>query len=213
MAISTYSELQTAVGNWLDRADLTARIPEFIALAEAQMNRGLRVRQMVGRSVASLSTAFSELPPTYLEAKSMIAGDGSRTWPLYPLAPEVADELATDWEVGQPQFYAVVGPELRLHPSPDKAYTVELTFYRRIPALSVGNSSNWVLDEAPDAYLYGALLQAAPYLRDGEGAAVWNAGYAAALDDLRRADRTKAGRLRTEAGLAISSGYSIRTDI
>ena len=43
MAISTFAELKTAAANWLDRSDLTDRIPEFIALAEARFNRILRI--------------------------------------------------------------------------------------------------------------------------------------------------------------------------
>ena len=46
MAINTYSTLQTAVANWLDRNDLTDRVPEFISLAEATFNRVLRLRAM-----------------------------------------------------------------------------------------------------------------------------------------------------------------------
>jgi len=213
MAISSFNELQTAVANWLDRADLTARIPEFIALAEAQMNRRLRVRRMVGRSTASISTAFVALPTNYLEAKAVTAAEGATLWSLDPVPAETAAELASDTATGRPQFYAVVGDELRLHPPPDRAYTIEITFYGRIPALSISNTSNWVLAEAPDAYLYGALLQAAPYLRDGEAAAFWNAGYAGALDALSAADRTKAGLLRVEPGLSQSRSYCIRTDI
>src|SRR5262245_10780943 len=67
MAISTYSELQTAVANWLNRTDLTERIPEFVALAEAQMNRRLRVRQMVTRAEATLASAFVDVPSDMLE--------------------------------------------------------------------------------------------------------------------------------------------------
>ena len=52
MAIGTYAELQTAVANWLDRDDLTDRIPEFIALAEAKMNRNLRISLMENVSTA-----------------------------------------------------------------------------------------------------------------------------------------------------------------
>ena len=53
MAISTFQELQDGVSNWLDRSDLSARFPEFITLAEAQMYRMLRIRLMEGRYTAS----------------------------------------------------------------------------------------------------------------------------------------------------------------
>ena len=67
MAISTYSDLQAAVGNWLNRTDLTDRVPDFIALSEAQMNRRLRVRQMVTRAEAILAGEFVDAPSDMLE--------------------------------------------------------------------------------------------------------------------------------------------------
>ena len=67
MAISTKAELHTAVANWLNRSDLTDRIPEFIALAEAQLNRNLRTREMLVRKTSPLATQYVNLPPDYLE--------------------------------------------------------------------------------------------------------------------------------------------------
>ena len=61
MAISNYSELQTAVANWLDRDDLTARIPEFIALAEARFNRVLRLRSMEAKYTANTPEIYDRL--------------------------------------------------------------------------------------------------------------------------------------------------------
>ena len=57
MAIGTYAELQTAVANWLDRGDLTERIKEFIGLAEARMNRVLRLQLMVNVDTTTLGGA------------------------------------------------------------------------------------------------------------------------------------------------------------
>ena len=210
MAITTYADLQAAIADWLDRADLTLRIKDFIALAEAQMNRGLRVRRMVSRSTASVDGGFAELPSDYLQAIALRL-DGER---LAPAPPEViADYRSASDSPGKPRVFAIVGGELQFFPSPDRAYDVELTYHAKIPALSVSNPSNWVLAEAPDAYLYGALLQAAPYLRDNEAAQVWNAGFTAALDGLRMADRTPAGLLRVEPSLREQRAYSVTTDL
>ena len=57
MAIGTYAELQTAVANWLDRGDLTERVKEFIDLAEARMNRVLRLQLMVSIDTTTLGGA------------------------------------------------------------------------------------------------------------------------------------------------------------
>jgi len=60
MAISTFAELKTAAANWLDRSDLTDRIPEFIALAEARFNRILRIRDMETVSTSISTVAGNE---------------------------------------------------------------------------------------------------------------------------------------------------------
>lgn len=198
MAITTYAELQAAVADWLDRADLTLRIKDFIALAETHMNRSLRVRRMVSRSSATVESEFAELPSDYLQTIALSL-DRER---LDPAPPEViADAKTLSDATGKPRVFAVVGGELQLFPAPDRAYEAQLTYHAKIPALSVSNPTNWLLTEAPDAYLYGALLQAAPYLRDNEAAQVWSAGFAGALDGLRAADRTAAGKLRVEPSL------------
>ena len=68
MAISNYAELQTATANWLDRTDLTARIPEFIDLAESTFNRTIRNRQMITKNDSySLDGRYVNLPTDTLE--------------------------------------------------------------------------------------------------------------------------------------------------
>lgn len=202
MAISTYAELQSAIADWLDRADLGPRILEFIALAEAQLNRTLRVRRMLARSAASLDAAYTDLPDDFLQAVALRL-DGGRA--LEPLpAEELARLRARSDAPGRPRAFGVQGDELELYPTPDRAYDATLLYYARTPALSVASPSNWILTEHPDAYLYGALVQAAPYLKDGPALAMFNAGYEAALEAIRAAERTAAARLQTEIGAELS---------
>jgi hypothetical protein len=199
MSLSTYSDLQTSAAGWLERDDLTDRIPDFVTLAEAQMNRSLRVRKMVARSTATLADEFSAVPTDYLQPIQFICTDGSTTWEIDPTPLEsIAAYKAQSTQTGKPRFYAVVGGEFQFYPAPDASYDAALTYYQQIPALSDAEPSNWVLANHPDAYLYGTLLQAAPYLRDAEQTAVWGQLYTAALDAIRTAERTLAGKLRTE---------------
>ena len=213
MAISTYSELQTAVANWLDRTDLTSRIPEFIALAEAAMNRQLRVRRMVSRATATISDAFSAVPSDYLEAKSLVLSDGSTTWAPDPAAPETIDDYATLGQTGQPLFFAIIGDEIRYYPAPDRSYTATLTYYAKPTALSDANTSNWILASHPDAYLYGALLAAGPFLRD-DATSTYAQLYQAAMDAITGSEKTLVGPLRTDVARALPrTSWNIRTDI
>jgi hypothetical protein len=215
MAISTYSELQTAVANWLNRTDLTDRIPEFIALAEAQMNRRLRVRQMVTRAEAALASEFVDAPQDMLEPiRLTLEISESDIRMLQYLAPErLLAEKVGIVSSAEPAFYSMVGGSLQLLPMPDTTYTSELTYYARIAPLA-SNSTNWLLSAYPDAYLYGALLQAAPYLVDDERTVTWGTMFQAALNDIQMSNRVPAGNARTEvAGLVGRQSFNINAGV
>ena len=215
MAISTYSDLQTAVGNWLNRADLTDRIPEFIALAEAQMNRRLRVRQMVTRAEAALAGEFVDVPVDMLEPIQLVLEiSESDVRLLQYLAPErLLAEKAGIVASGEPELYTVVGGSLQLLPSPGITYTGELTYYAKIPPLAA-NATNWLLAAYPDAYLYGALVQAAPYLMDDERTVTWGTMFQAALSDIQMSNRVAGGKARNDlAGLVGKPAFNMNTGL
>lgn len=193
MAISTYTELKSAVADWLNRDDLTSVIPTFISLAEAGMERVLRTRKMLVRSTAPLDTQYSAVPADFLEIRSMKL---TSTSPIQPMFAETIESLddrdATDSAPGRPMYFSVVGNQIRVHPTPDATYTAELAYYAKLDKLSDSVSTNWILSQHPDAYLYGALLQASPYLKDDERTAVWSNLYVASIEAMRTADERAA---------------------
>jgi hypothetical protein len=203
------------VANWLDRTDLTSRVPEFIALAEAQMNRRLRVRQMVTRAEAALATEFVETPADMLEPiqLSLELSEGDVRLIQY-LAPErLLAEKAGGVTSGEPEFYSIVGGSLQLLPMPAAAYTGELAYYAKIPALA-SSATNWLLSAYPDAYLYGALVQTAPYLVEDERVATWGAMFQAALNDIQTSNRVAGGKARTDvAQLVGHPSFNINTGV
>lgn len=185
--ISTYNDLKNAVADWLNRADLETAIPGFVALAEAQAGRRLRVRQMLRRATGVLDGARIALPSDFLAMRTVLL----RTVPPVPLAyvtPPQADGMRAAGP-GRPAFHTLLGHEVELLPVPDARYTVEIAYYARIPSLSEAVPANWLLAEAPDVYLYGTLLQSAPYLRDDERVATWAGLYERAVSDLEGADQ------------------------
>lgn len=196
MSISTYAELQAAVANWLDRGDLSARVPEFIVLAEAQMNRLLRARGATGRSTATVGAEFAALPADFAQAISLRVATGSDWEELSPSDQATMSGYAA--ATGRPRLYSVVGGELRFYPAPDTDHIVEMTYFSRVPALSVTNPSNWVLASHPDAYLYGTLVHSAPLLRDADILGTWKALSDAAMDQIISERRQPGGRLRTD---------------
>jgi hypothetical protein len=203
MALTTYTELKTSLADWLNRSDLTAVIPDFISLAEAQIERKLRTRQMIVRATATIDTEYGAVPGDFLETKSLKLN----TNPVTSLQFETVDALdvmkATRYlSSGKPQYFSIVGGQIRVLPVPDGSYTGELTYYAKLTKLSSTNASNWLLAQAPDVYLYGALLQAAPYLQDDARIQVWSGLYQAGLDELQIADdrgSTSGGALMARA--------------
>ena len=193
MAISTYTELKSAVADWLNRDDLTAVVPTFIALAETSMERALRTRKMLVRANATIDTQYSAVPSDFLEIRSMKITSSSPIQPMYAQTIEAMDDLdAKNPGTGKPVYFCVVGNQIRVHPAPSGNYTAELAYYSTINKLSASVASNWILASHPDAYLYGALLQAAPYLKDDERAGVWSGLYVAAIEAIKTADERAA---------------------
>jgi len=190
MALDTFADLKATIADYLNRDDLTSVIPSFITIAEAKFNRKLRTRQMVKRAEGQIQTAFFAYPSDWLQAKEFQLN----TNPIQRLqfvTEAQGDELKSNRyvSVGQPVYYTITGTQLEFIPTPDSTYSAELTYYAKIPALSTANTSNWLLAYAPDLYLYGALLEAAPYLKDDERLAVWSQMYINSLGDIEVADQ------------------------
>lgn len=179
MAITTYAELKGAISNWLNRGDLTSIIPDFITLAEADINRTLRVSSQMKRSTATLDGQFSDLPTDFGQMDHVQLND------TVPYALKYVDPAELDRQreaffsvPGKPREYTIIGSTIEVAPEPDDEYEVEIVYYTRgVVALSGTNPSNWLLEKHPDAYLYGALLHSAPYLHDDERAATWLNAY------------------------------------
>lgn len=190
MAIDSYSTLKSSIADFLNRSDLTSVIPTFISLSEAKFNRTLRVRQMIKRATATIDTQFFAMPADFLEAKSFVLNTNPLTYVEYAtqdfLQKQRQDVYITS---GKPALFGVVGTQFETVPTPDGNYTGELTYYAKIESLSDTTTSNWLLAYAPDLYLYGALVQAAPYLRDDERISVWGQFYTAAMEDIVVADQ------------------------
>lgn len=189
MALDTFASLKSGIADFLARDDLTAVIPTFVALAEADMNRKVRAIAMETRSTATLDAQFSGLPTDWLETISIrISGADSRL--VLASAAEIADLRAwNDDQAGEPTHYAHVAGGLELYPTPDDTYTAELVYYAKITALSADGDTNWVLTNHPDAYLYGSLIHSAPYLKDDPRVEVWAGLYANAIQSINQASQ------------------------
>ena len=174
MAITTYAELQTAIGDWLNRADLDQKIPDFIRLAESTLNDVLRSADMVVQSTSvAISSGRADLPADALElVYAQVAG--AEDEPLEQITPQQLTMLrrTRTRDAANPRFFAIIGRKIAVTPTPSSG-SLDIDYYQRIPALSDSNTTNWLLDDAPHMYLYTALLHATPFLMDDARYAVF----------------------------------------
>jgi hypothetical protein len=207
MAINSYSTLQTAVSNWLDRDDLSDRIPEFISLAEATFNRVLRIRAMETTLADTTPSGSKEdpLPTGYLQLREIHL----TTSPIVSLAyitPEIMYRIRSGSISGKPTNYTILGDNILFGPTPDGAYDYSITYYKAFIALSDVAPTNWLILNAPDLYLYGTLLQAEPFLMNDARVALWEKGVRQVIGDLQQQD-DKDRHSGSEMRVMNTSGY------
>lgn len=196
MAITTYAELQAAAANWLVRADLTARIPEFIALAEARLNRLLRPR-LAETDVALSGTAGQRtipLPAGFTEPLRVwiVRADGREELPFLD-----ASLIGAAVTRGAPRFWAIDGANLAFDRPLDQAYGFTLRMLKAF-TLSDAQPANALLSDSPDVYLFATLCEAAPFLRDDQLAGAYEARLGRAIGELNAKDaKSRAARTLT----------------
>ena len=175
MSVTNYGELKSTISDFLNRSDLTSVIPTFIDFAEAEFNRNLRVRQMVARAEAPIDSRFSALPADFVEAKDLVIVTGNPVTPLQFVTQQEMAQLRNTsiTSAGKPLYFSVVGEQFEMCPTPDAVYSLEMSYFAQIDALSADSDTNWLLREYPDIYLYTSLMHSAPYLKDDERITVW----------------------------------------
>lgn len=206
MAITTYAELQTSVANFLARDDLTAQIPDFIALAEARMGRELDTRSQIKRVTAEtvagaefidLPTDLRKIQGIKINSNPVKVLDYATSYDYYNLTPSNG--------TGTPSYYTVVGTAIGLRPIPDSVLTIEMIYSDDIDALSSTNTTNTILTRHPDAYLFGALAAASVFLMDDARAAQFDQVFSRTISEMKRdTDDAKFG-----GSLVMRSDYAV----
>jgi len=191
--IVDYASLQATVTEYLARdqdSTLIARIPTFIQLAEAKFNRQLFVRQMEQRSTALVNLTsdepeFISLPSDFQSMRRVrLSGVAGKPCLEFKSGVQLDEyRFGISDVAGQPRYFTVFGDEIELAPTPDDAYTIEMVYRKIVPPLET-NDPNWLLALAPDLYLYGVLLETAPYIKEDGRIQTWGLGFSTALNDL-----------------------------
>ena len=212
MAITTYTELQAAIADWLVRADLTTQIVNFIALTESRLARAFDIRTMETDAAITgvAGSRFIALPTGYRSPMALWLNRDSGRDERRLVTPE---QLETSTAQGEPQFWAVDGTNIAFERPCDQAYPFTIREMIGL-ALSVAAPTNLILTNYPDLYLFGALLEAGGYLQDADMESRFGARFQAALTEARwKENRSRSlAPLRTEvAQVTGRQTFDIRT--
>ena len=209
MALANYGQLKTAISAELARAsdsDFAASVPDFVDMFEVNVQRDLLHRRQQTNTtlaVAASGTSVTGFPSDFLSAEAVVL----QSSPLRTLASKTIFDLFNEYPNttnARPEAYAIQNSGMLIRPPSDAAYNIELSYYQGLTVLASGSdsSTNWLLTNYPDLYLYGSLVHSAPFLEDDARLQVWVGLYDRAV-----------GALKGESARAIYSGSPIKSQI
>ena len=174
----SYADLITEVADWLARDDLNSAIPSFIKLAEQKFYRELRLRFQETEVVLPVVDQVAVLPGDFLKVITLLNGDCKLDY----VTRYTKSNSLSPTQYSTLNFTLLVGPNIE---------EVSLRYYARPPALTAipPNDTNWVLENAYDLYLYGALQEAEPYIQADARLPVWKTLFEQAIAQLIASDK------------------------
>lgn len=196
--VMTYDSLTSTVLQYLERSDpaVVAAIPTFITLCEFEIAQEIKTlgQLTVANSTVTINEPTLAKPARWRKTVSMSVNNGTT---MEPVLLRKFEYLKNYWptvtETGLPKYYADTDYEhWYLAPTPSQAYTFEVLYYERIAPLSSTNQTNWLTQYAPNAMLYGTLLQAMPFLKN-DARAIFQQKYTEAITALKTEDVARVG--------------------
>lgn len=195
MSIATNAELETAIGNYLARSDLSTYIPDFVRGAETRIAYGsadpfpsepLRIRAMETAADIAVTSGTGALPSGFIGFRRLY-WDSTPKRILEQTSPEDFYRKWTGSEQGHPSFYVIEGENIMV--GPEGSGTIKALYYKKFDAIATASPVTWLLTNAPHAYVYGALLEAAPFIRNDPRLQVWHGMFRSVINSLNKADR------------------------
>ena len=196
--VLTYDSLTSTVLQYLERKDVAvvAQIPTFITMCEFEIAENIKTlgQLSVANSTMEIGNPSLAKPARWRKTVSMSVNNGSKMQPILLRKYEYLKNYAPDPTVkGTPLYYADTDYEhWYLAPTPDIAYSFEVLFYERIAPLSTTNQTNWLTQYAPNAMLYGTLLQAMTFLKN-DNRVIFQQKFDAAMASLKAEDISRVG--------------------
>lgn len=199
-----YATLKTSIDDWLARSDISdeAISDTLIDMAEAYLNRKLRIRQMEVVYNETIANGVTSYPSGLLEFKHLYVyqGDGATVGDLGIIDPSDNSISVLEWRdmnsfsretgngTGEPKFAARQGDKIVYWPRPTGTRKVGGIYYGKFTALDDDNSTNWLTDNAPDLLIAATLAEASAYIQAPDKEEYWSNRRDMLMADIQAAD-------------------------
>jgi len=195
--VLTYDNLVTTIEQYLERDDaaVVSQIPVFITLAEFEIAQQIKTLGQieVAQGVMSIGNPIIQKPARWRKTVSMSVTSGGEKTPVFLRKYEYLTNYNAESANGLPLYYGDYDYDnWFVSPIPDQGYTFEVLVYQRLQPLSSTNQTNWITNNAPNAMIFGALLQAVIYLKD-DARQIFQQKYDMAMQALKAEDVTRVG--------------------
>jgi hypothetical protein len=213
MPFSTYSELQSAITDWMDRADLSGNAADFITLAEARLNRELEAVETTTTLTGTISSrqidisALSVIEPIGLFMRESSSDDDEDE-----IVYKAPGTFPYEYDNDEPAFYTILGDNIEFDCPLDQAYPFRFHYRGRF-ALSEAAPTNALLTDHPDVYLAASIMWGGAYIKDVNSIA----GYKTLLDEFMFETKShlaqkKRGVLSVDPALSAPKSYPANLD-
>lgn len=210
MALANYNDLKTAIASWLHRDDLTTQIPDFITLTESRLNRklGLTPQETETTLTATIGVRTIAQPAGFVGPIALWMTYWLPRMELEFMLPEDIPVMSVN---AVPRFWTIDALNVAFDCPADRALTFTLRYMTTLALATT--STNSVMTNFPDLYLYGALIEASPYLGKDGRIATWKGLFDIALAEVRQSDNQNRSiaKLRTDLPTARETRSHILT--
>ena len=190
MAFNTYTDLQTSIASWLARDDLTASIPDFITLFEAEASRRMKVRQQQVLTTLTPVSGAIALPTDYL-SWIRLTWTGSPIIDLEYVHPSYIQQHYPDDPTANPSVWTIEAGIIKVMPV--DSTPLAFLYNQKTPALS--GTLNWLYTNHPDIYLAGAMFEAAKFTKDPDAIQLWKPQRDEIFDEIKMMNFREGGTL------------------
>lgn len=188
----TYDNLIQDIINYMERNDdqFVAQIPSLIGLAESAIAAELKTYlQMTVVETTLLENQVILAKPARWRKTVSMKTNGK---PMLMRSQDYIAQYQSESDPSVPLYYAEYDyNNWAFAPAPDQDYPVEIIYYSEIQPLDGSNQQNLFTREAPQAMLFGTLLQAQGYLKALDKLPVWKSYYTDCLAALKKEDNTR----------------------